>query len=45
METEIEKMLAYFGFNSLKEFGEENGFYNEIDTKRFLIEVYEEAII
>ncbi|GEM_PF-5351601 len=38
----IEKMLEYYGFNSIKEFGENYGFYNEADAKRFLIEIYEE---
>lgn len=39
---QIEKMLEYYGFNSIKEFSENYGFYNESDAKRFLIEIYEE---
>ena len=41
----MKKMLDYFGFKSLKEFGETYGFYNLKDAKRFLKEMYEEDIL
>lgn len=40
--TELEKMLAYYGYKTIKEFGEALGYYNEKDTERALKDIYEE---
>lgn len=41
----IKKMLEYYGFETIEEFGKEYGFYNVATAKRFLIEKYEEDIL
>lgn len=41
----MKKMLAYYGFETIEEFGKEFGFYNNVDAERFLIEKYEEDIL
>lgn len=41
----MEKMLDYYGFKTLKEFGEEYGFYNLKTAEIFLKEKYEEDIL
>lgn len=38
----MEKMLAHFGFKSIRDVMEKFGFYCEIDARRFLKEIYEE---
>lgn len=40
--TEIKKMLEYFGYESLKQFGETLGYYNMKDAERALKDLYEE---
>lgn len=41
----MEKMLAYYGFETIEQFGEEFGFYSKATAERFLIEKYEEDIL
>ena len=38
----LDEMLAYYGFETLEEFGIEFGFYNNTDAERFLTQMYEE---
>ena len=38
----MEKMLNYYGFESLEDVKKEYGFYNDVDATRYLIEIYEE---
>ena len=40
--TGFEKMLEYFGYESLKQFGETFGYYNIKDAERALKDLYEE---
>jgi hypothetical protein len=41
----MEKILAYYSFTSVEEAGKTYGFYNDVDTERFLKEMYEEDIL
>lgn len=41
----MEKMLAYYGFKTIEEFGKQYGFNQKVDAERFLVEKYEEDII
>lgn len=41
----MEKMLQYYGFETLEDFGKEYGFSAKRDAERFLIEKYEEDIL
>lgn len=41
----IEEMLNYYGYESIKDFGKDHGYYTEIDAIRSLISHYEEDII
>lgn len=41
----LEKMLNYYGFNNLEEFGNSVGVYNKADSLRMLNEMYEEDIL
>lgn len=41
----MEKMLNYYGFRTLEDFGKAHGFYNNVDSERFLVEMYEEDIL
>ena len=38
----IKEMLEYYGFGTLAEFGKAYGVYNLRDSKRLLIEMYED---
>lgn len=41
----MEKMLAYYGFNTLDDFGKEVGLFNLRDAEKLLREMYEEDIL
>lgn len=41
----MKEMLAYYGYETLKEFGISIGLYNEVDAERMLKEMYEEDIL
>lgn len=41
----MKEMLAYYGFETIEEFGESLGFYNKVDAERVLKEMYEEDIL
>lgn len=41
----IDKMLKYYGFSTLKEFGESLGYYNLADAERSLRTIYEEDML
>lgn len=41
----MEEMLAYYGFETIEEFGKEFGFFNNKTAEKFLIEKYEEDIL
>lgn len=41
----MEKMLQYYGFETIEEFGKAYGFYNKVDAERALKEMYEEDIL
>jgi hypothetical protein len=41
----MEKMLAYYGFETLEAFGLSLGFYSLGDAERVLREMYEEDIL
>ena len=41
----MEKMLNYYGFGTLEDFGNAHGFYNNVDAERLLVEMYEEDIL
>jgi hypothetical protein len=41
----MEKMLNYYGFETLEDFGKAHGFYNNVDAERLLVEMYEEDIL
>lgn len=41
----MEKMLAYYGFETIEEFGKSLGFYNMVDAEKVLTEMYEEDIL
>lgn len=40
--TEVKTMLEYLGYESLKQFGEDLGYYNMKDAERTLKDLYEE---
>ena len=40
--TELEKMLAYYGYKTIEEFGEADGYYNKKDAERALKDIYED---
>ena len=44
-EIKMEKMLNYYGFGTLEDFGKAHGFYNNVDSERLLVEMYEEDIL
>lgn len=41
----LEKMLNYYGFNTLEEFGKSVGLFNKVAALRMLNEMYEEDIL
>jgi hypothetical protein len=41
----MEKMLAYYGFETIEDFGKSLGFYCKPDAERALKEMYEEDIL
>lgn len=41
----VKEMLAYYGFETIEDFGKEFGFYNNVDAERFLTQMYEEDIL
>lgn len=41
----MEKMLAYYGFETIEEFGKSLGYYNKVDAERALTAMYEEDIL
>lgn len=41
----MKEMLAYYGFETIEEFGKSFGFYNKVDAERVLKEMYEEDIL
>ena len=41
----MKKMLMYYGFETLEDFGKAHGFYNNVDAERLLVEMYEEDIL
>lgn len=41
----MEKMLAYYGFETIEDFGKSVGLYNNKDAERMLKERYEEDIL
>ena len=41
----MEKMLAYYGFETIEDFGKSLGYYNKVDAERALVEMYEEDIL
>ena len=41
----INEMLNYYGFETLKEYGESRGYFNLKDAERCLIESYEEDVL
>lgn len=41
----MDKILAYYGFDSIEEAGQAVGFYNNKDTEEFYRELYEEDIL
>ncbi len=43
--SNVNKMLVYYGFNTLEEFGISVGLYTRIDSLKMLEDMYEEDIL
>lgn len=41
----MEKMLKYYGFETLEEFGKAYGFFNKADAEKMLVDMYEEDML
>ncbi len=40
--TDLQKMLEFYGYNTIEEFGKASGYYNNKDAERALKDIYED---